>query len=263
MIDVDFYIVFTLFKKYIKASTKEIDRMADLFLWPVVSIILWGFISIYLDTDFDLTIGSLILGSFIFYLFLQRGQMDIPIFILDDFWADSLSNKYSCPITKWDIYFSVVIFSLIRSLFVLFLIVFIAYIGFNFLFFINPMYLFLYLFSLSIFFISMGTILLTLILRFGMSVQVTVWGLSFIMQPFMAVFYPIDALPQIFQIIARLIPASYVFEGLRYSMSTFEFSMDLFLFSLISNLFLLFFSAILYSKAFDFNKESGGFVNAR
>jgi ABC-2 type transport system permease protein len=41
------------------------------------------------------------------------------------------------------------------------------------------------------------------------------WAMAFAFQPFAAVFYPVSVLPLAMQWIARLVPASYVFEGMR------------------------------------------------
>jgi ABC-2 type transport system permease protein len=41
------------------------------------------------------------------------------------------------------------------------------------------------------------------------------WGIPFLIQPVAAVFYPLDVLPGWLQPIARAVPATHVFEGMR------------------------------------------------
>jgi len=50
------------------------------------------------------------------------------------------------------------------------------------------------------------------------------FGFIFLIQPFSAVFYPVSALPSFLQPVAYLIPASYVFEGMRSVVATGSFS---------------------------------------
>jgi ABC-2 type transport system permease protein len=58
-------------------------------------------------------------------------------------------------------------------------------------------------------------IVLGIILRFGPGADILAWGLAVLMMPISAVFYPVDVLPQWAQVIARGLPTSYVFEGMR------------------------------------------------
>ncbi|MDY6764202.1 MAG: ABC transporter permease [Halobacteria archaeon] len=74
-------------------------------------------------------------------------------------------------------------------------------------------------FTLVIFGSAVGTFVSGLIYRFGQRIQVFAWSTVFLLQPFSAVFYPRDTLPGIFHTIALAIPTSYVFEGMRTSLS--------------------------------------------
>jgi len=69
--------------------------------------------------------------------------------------------------------------------------------------------------ALMIFGTAIGMIVLGIILRFGPGADIMAWGLAVLMMPISAVFYPVDVLPGWAQIIARGLPTSYVFEGMR------------------------------------------------
>jgi ABC-2 type transport system permease protein len=45
--------------------------------------------------------------------------------------------------------------------------------------------------------------------------EALVWGIPFLLQPISAVYYPLDVLPPWLQTFARLLPSTYVFEGMR------------------------------------------------
>lgn len=62
---------------------------------------------------------------------------------------------------------------------------------------------------------ALGIATVAMVIRFGQSAEVIAWAVAFAFQPFAAVFYPVDVLPPIMQTIATVVPASYVFEGMR------------------------------------------------
>jgi ABC-2 type transport system permease protein len=57
-----------------------------------------------------------------------------------------------------------------------------------------------------------------LLLRYGYAAEALIWGIPFLLQPFSCVFYPLDALPAWAGAVARLLPSTYAFEGLRLAM---------------------------------------------
>jgi len=77
---------------------------------------------------------------------------------------------------------------------------------------------------LFIFGVAMGIFVTAMIFRLGPAAEWLGWPIPFILSIFSGVFYPIATLPVIFQIIARLIPASYVFESIRLVLDTGVFS---------------------------------------
>lgn len=62
---------------------------------------------------------------------------------------------------------------------------------------------------------AIGIITVSFILRLGQEAEVLAWGIGLLFQPISAVFYPVSVLPGFLRIIARGVPASYVFEGMR------------------------------------------------
>jgi ABC-2 type transport system permease protein len=53
------------------------------------------------------------------------------------------------------------------------------------------------------------------VLRLGPSAEWLVWPVPAVISPFAGVFYPISILPHWMQFVGKLLPVSYVFEGLR------------------------------------------------
>src|SRR6202041_2853948 len=72
-----------------------------------------------------------------------------------------------------------------------------------------------YLLVLFLFGISLGIIGCGIVLRLGPASEWFIWPIPALISPFAGVFYPLSTLPQWMRFIARLLPASYVFEGMR------------------------------------------------
>ncbi|MDP3741652.1 MAG: ABC transporter permease [bacterium] len=60
-----------------------------------------------------------------------------------------------------------------------------------------------------------GCLTAYLIFRFGTKVQIFAWSLIALLFPISGVFYPISTLPDFLALVARFVPVSYIFEGLR------------------------------------------------
>jgi len=68
---------------------------------------------------------------------------------------------------------------------------------------------------LFVFGIALGVLGAAIVLRLGPSAEWFVWPIPALVSPFAGVFYPVTTLPVWMQWVSRLLPPSYVFEGLR------------------------------------------------
>jgi len=73
---------------------------------------------------------------------------------------------------------------------------------------------------LFLFGIAMGIFGSAVILGLGPASEWLVWPIPALLSPFAAVFYPLSSLPGWMRFIAHMLPASYVFEGLRALVAT-------------------------------------------
>jgi ABC-2 type transport system permease protein len=58
------------------------------------------------------------------------------------------------------------------------------------------------------------------VLRFGQAAEALIWGIPFLIQPISAVFYPVRVLPVWLQGVAKSLPSTHVFEGMRMALAT-------------------------------------------
>jgi ABC-2 type transport system permease protein len=86
-------------------------------------------------------------------------------------------------------------------------------------FFVYGAMLAAFLLVLFLFGISLGIFGSALVLRFGPAAEWFIWPIPAFISPLACVFYPLSTLPHWMQWPARLIPPSYVFEGMRQILS--------------------------------------------
>ena len=63
--------------------------------------------------------------------------------------------------------------------------------------------------------IALGVTAAGIVLRLGPASEWLIWPIPTLVSPFAGVFYPISVLPAWMQAVARFLPPSYVFEGMR------------------------------------------------
>ncbi|HLX12044.1 MAG TPA: ABC transporter permease, partial [Bacteroidota bacterium] len=63
--------------------------------------------------------------------------------------------------------------------------------------------------------IALGILACAMVLRLGPSAEWFVWPIPALISPFAGVFYPLTTLPVWMRVISRVLPPSYVFEGMR------------------------------------------------
>ena len=74
---------------------------------------------------------------------------------------------------------------------------------------------------------ALGLAICALLIRFGLSAETLAWAALFFIQPLCGVFYPITVLPEWLQPLSLVIPATYIFEGMR--LTYFDGVFDMFL----------------------------------
>jgi ABC-2 type transport system permease protein len=201
---------------------RSFPRLMDVLFWPVLSLMVWGFLSVYLEKlNLDnVNILSLLLGAMIFWEFLNRSQQAVTIAFLEDVWERNFINLFVTPMKLSEFSASTVILGIVRILMQGVILGIIAFFLYHFNIFQFGIYTIPFIISLLIFGWSLGIFVTAIILRFGTNAQVLAFGIIFLIEPFSAVFYPVAALPHALQWIAYMLPSTYVFEGMRQVIAT-------------------------------------------
>lgn len=112
------YRIRALLMRHIYLNKKSFPRLMDLLFWPMMSLLLWGFISIFLEktNNGGLNIITVLLGAVLLWEILQEGQHSLSIAFLEDVWQKNLLNIFVTPVTIGEYLASTVFFGIIRLL---------------------------------------------------------------------------------------------------------------------------------------------------
>jgi ABC-2 type transport system permease protein len=203
--------------RYTFLYTRSVPRVAEMFFWPVMDLLVWGFITVYLQKlahPVPATV-TFLLGSMIFWDILYRAQQAVTISFLEDIWARNLLNIFVSPIRVSEFIAATYIVGFVKILVTVGILAGLALWFYHWNLFQMGLPLIPLFASLLLMGWAVGMITTALIMRWGQSAEALAWGIPFLIQPICAVFYPLNVLPTWIQPISRAIPATYVFEGMR------------------------------------------------
>jgi ABC-2 type transport system permease protein len=192
-------------------------RVLPSLAWAAIDIVLWGFITRYLQmiagerVDF---VASL-LGAVLLWDFFSRVMQGVTGALLEDVWSRNFFNFFASPLTIGEYVCGLVATSILTSLVGLGVMLALAIAGFGLSFAVIGLELVPFLLVLFLFGIALGICANSLVLRFGPAAEWMVWPLPALVSPFAGVFYPLSTLPAWMQGVARVLPPSYVFEQMR------------------------------------------------
>lgn len=238
---------------------RSVPRLMDIFFWPILELLLWGFLSLYLQKmNFGgLNVVTVLLGAIIFWDLMSQSQRAISTTFLEEVWERNLLNIFVSPLRLSEYLVSSVLIAMFRIIIVGLVMAALAWALYHFNLFAFGFYLILFMLNLLIFGWTLGFFTTGIILRFGSAAQVLAFGLVFLLQPFSAVFYPVSVLPQGLQYLARALPSAYVFEGMRAVIATGTLPVSNLVWAFGTNIFYLILVLWFFTRMFARVKEKG------
>ena len=207
-----------LFTRYALLHRRSLIRSFDIFFWPVMDLLIWGFVTLYIQAEASGPIAQLIIfliGAMISWDLHYRGQQAITISLMEEIWTRNIVNILIAPIRLWEWIVASFLYSTLKVALVTALLTLIAK-GLYSFDLVRIGWAFLPLAANLLFFgWAIGICTAGLLLRFGYAAEALIWGIPFLIHPFSCVFYPISVLPEWAQVIAKGLPSTYVFEALR------------------------------------------------
>lgn len=243
--------------KYFYITKNRVDRVFDLFYWPVVNLFIWGFMTLYIQKLSDFNVQSMILGGVIFWIFVWRSTQDMGVFVLEEFWNRDLYHLYSSPIKPSEHMMAVIITGLVRASISFVILFVVALLLYSFNIFTFGIYLPFFVFMLTLIGWVLGLFIVAMIFRWGHRIQVLAWSIPFGIQPFSCVFYPLAALPAWAYPIAVVLPTTHVFEAMRAVLRGELVAWNLILYAVLATLVFLIIGAFVLSRAIRHARKTG------
>lgn len=214
---INFNRVYALVLRHLLTWPRSLERIADSFWWPTMNLFIWGLVNVYLQKETGATtfFVQLFLGGLLMWTLVARSQEEMGLLFLQEAWDRNLLNMFSSPLTIWEFSMATIVLATAKLLVTFLWLFILSSLLFAFNIFSLGWVLAPYALILMISGWSLGFFINGLILQYGYRVQVFAWTLTMIILPFSSVYYPVSALPVWMQHVARALPTSYVFEGMR------------------------------------------------
>lgn len=208
--------VMAIIWRHIYNFKHSMDRVFDMFYWPAMDLLLWGMTSLYIrqTANFpDLVV--ILLTGMVFWQVVWRAQYEITTNLLEEMWAHNMVNLFSTPLKVREWMMGVLILGsmkMVVTIIFAFSLVWLMY-GVSMLrlgLLLVPLVTLLLMSGWWIGFFVSG-----FIVRWGTRIQTLAWSGVYLLAPFSAIYYPVSMLPGWAQGVSRMLPTSYVFEGMR------------------------------------------------
>lgn len=192
-------------------------RYLELAYWPTVQMILWGFITQFLATNstYIAEAFGVLLSAVLLWDVMFRGQLGVSVSFFEEMWSRNLGHLFVSPLRPYEMMISLTAMSLARTIIGIAPASLLAIVFFGFSVYDLGLSLAAFFFNLLVMGWAIGFVVSGMVLRFGLGAESLAWVAIFAVAPVSGIYYPVSVLPEWLQIVARLLPSSYVFEGMR------------------------------------------------
>ncbi len=254
-------VIRALVLRYLFLYSRSSIRLVELVFWPMVDLIVWGYLTVFLQRqagggDFPQFIVFLI-GAMILWDVLFRAQQGVAISFLEDVWTRNVINVFIAPVRTSEYTAATFVVGGLRIFVTVAVLIPLAYFLYGFNIFTLGLPLAAFVANLLLFGWALGILSTALIVRWGPAAESLAWAVPFLIQPFGAVFYPIDVLPGWLQKVAWFIPCSHVFEGMRTILREGVFAWDSLAWALGLNAICLLIASIIFARVLRIARERG------
>lgn len=251
--------IIALVSRHLYLYRRSLPRIMEIFYWPFLDLVIWGFITLYLARFQNQVPGfvTFFLGALILWDILFRSQQGITISFLEEIWARNLMNLFASPLKPSEFLAATMVMSIFKVTCVSIVMAVCAALFYSYNIFMIGLWLLPFVLNLVVTGWIVGVFTTSLIMRFGQEAEVLAWSMVFLFQPISCVFYPLDVLPEWLKMIAWVNPAAHVFEGMRAVLSTSSRPVVNLLWASGLNVLLLVVVIIWFHRTFAYCKEEG------
>lgn len=253
------YRVLALMLRYSLEIPRDFFRLFDLTFYPTMDIILWGFMSLWVQTGSaqEALVGPLILMSLVFWMVVENANREIAFNLTEELYDHNLVNILVTPLKLSEWLGAVVVLAVVRATFVFIFCSLVVWVlrDINMLA-LGPILLLMFI-LLMMSGLALGLSVSALMMCWGRRISTIIWSIPYLILSFSAVFYPITLLPSWAQIIGKTLPIVYIFETLRTFVTTGTITWHALLISFILNSIYLVGGLLLFFYMFNKSRNSG------
>ena len=237
----------------------SVARIVPLFTWVTVDMVLWGFMTKFLSgvAQTNYRFVPALLGAVLFWDFMTRVMQGVTMAFFEDVWSRNFLNVFASPITVPEYIGGLLVSSIGTSLVGLVVMVLVATLAFGLHFAAYGAMLVPFVLVLFLFGMALGVAATAIVLRLGPAAEWFVWPIPALLSPFAAVYYPLATLPVPLRAVARLLPPSYVFEGMRAVVSGSSFQSELLIIAFAMALVYLLLAYWIFAYVFRYAVKTG------
>ncbi len=218
-----------MFLRHVYLLRTSWPRLFEMMYWPVIQMVLWGFITRFLMTNssYIAQAAGVLVSAVLLWDVLFRGQLGFSLSFLEEIWSRNLGNLSVSPLHPAEFLLSLMAMSLLRTLIGLLPAAGLAIVFYQANLFALGLPLIAFFANLLMFGWAIGMMVSALILRVGLGAENVAWLALFLIAPVSAIYYPVSILPGWLQAVAWSLPSAPVFEGMRAILIDGEVRIDL------------------------------------
>ncbi|HLQ24937.1 MAG TPA: ABC transporter permease [Acidiferrobacterales bacterium] len=249
--------------RYIYLMRGSWPRILELTYWPTMQMILWGFISQFLVTNSSWVAqaSGVLLAGVLLWDVMFRGQLGVSVVFFEEMYSRNLGHLFASPLRPYELVIALLVISLIRTLIGVGGAALLAIPFYHYSIFTMGLPLIAFFVNLLVMGWAIGLLVGGLVLRYGLGAENLAWVAIFAIAPVSGIYYPISVLPGWLQTVAHLLPASYVFEGMRAVLMEHTFRADLFFQAAMLNIVYLALGIVVFLAVFHIARQRGLLLN--
>jgi len=172
----------------------SLSRVLPLFVWAGIDIVLWGFITKYLNSFISSGFNFVpsLLGAVLLWDFLIRVMQGVTMTFFEDVWSRNFLNIFATALSISEYLMGLVLSSIATSSIGLVVMVVLATALFGLSFLVYGVMLVPFFLVLFMCGIALGILGSSMVLRLGPPAEWFVWPIPAIVSPFVGVFYPLE-----------------------------------------------------------------------
>lgn len=193
----------------------SVETWVDIFWFPLINMTMIASLALFFAGAGNPLQGRLMVVGLVLWFAIETGSYSIAVGALWEIWARSFSVLFISPLKLYEFIAGQIVFAVLKQCIILVLAGSIGYAISGFNVFSLGGTLAWVVFGLLVFGWIFGIFVLALVIRFGTRIQSLAWGLVYILQPLIGVYYPLSIFPEWVRRISYALPPTYLFDVVR------------------------------------------------